>query len=136
MAAALLHPFEVCKGIEILSGLHTVSLGLEDAYDIQFPAERENSPQLFPNCPVVEFKHGSFLDLDWSDATFFFANSTCFDMGMMGRIADCPFPADSFAITLTKSLPGEKWTVLESFRRPMSWGEATVFIHRRNADFN
>jgi len=94
------------------------------------------NPDLFPSVPLLSFSHASFFDEDWSDATFFFANSTCFDMGMMGRIADCPFPADSFAITLTKSLPGEKWTVLESFRRPMSWGEATVFIHRRNADFN
>lgn len=131
MAAALLHPFEACKGIEILSGLHTVSLGLKDAYDAQFPVERANHPQLFSNSPVLEFKHGSFLDLDWSDATFFFANSTCFEKELMAQIAEKPFPVGHFAITLTKALPSEKWEELASFRRPMSWGEATVFLQRR-----
>jgi hypothetical protein len=106
---------------------------MKDVYDAKFPAERASNPHLFPNCPVVEFKLGSFLDVDWSDATFFFANSTCFEPDLMQQIAEKPFPVGHYAITLTKALPSEKWEELSSFRRPMSWGEATVFIQRRVA---
>ena len=131
LAAALLHSFSDCKGIEILEGLFGVSIRLKETYDNKFPELAQTNPNLFPAVPKVTFTHGSFFEANWSDATFFFANSTCFDLEMMARIADLPFPVGGFAITLTKNLPGSKWTVLESFRRPMSWGEATIFIQQR-----
>lgn len=136
LSAALLHPFEHCKGIEILEGLYDISLRLKAEYDTRFPDMSASHPHLFSSIPQISFRHGSFFEEDWADATFFFANSTCFEMEMMRRIANSPFPAGGFAITLTKNLPGEKWTVLDSFRRPMSWGEATIFIHRRNSDID
>lgn len=52
-------------------------------------------------------------------------------MAMMQEIAAAPLKIGSIAITLTKNLPGSEWLVLESFRKKMSWGEATVYIHRR-----
>ena len=134
LSAALLHSFDVCRGIEILSGLHTVSLQLKDVYTSQFPAARAQHPDLFPSSPEIDFRHGSFLDLDWSDATFLFANSTCFDPELILAIAERPFPVGHFAITLTKALPSYKWEELTSFRRPMSWGEATVYIQRRTVE--
>lgn len=134
LSAALLHPFSHCKGIELLEGLYDVSIRLKAEYDTRFPDISAAHPHLFPSVPPISFTFGSIFDENWSDATFFFANSTCFDMEMMRRIANSPFPAGGFAITLTKNLPGEKWTVLDSFRRPMSWGEATIFIQSRKEE--
>jgi hypothetical protein len=37
----------------------------------------------------------------------------------------------TFFFCLTKRLPSVNWTVLEFERHPMSWGEATVYIHQR-----
>jgi hypothetical protein len=39
----------------------------------------------------------------------------------------------SFFVTFTKRLPGlsENWEVKDGFRRLMSWGIATIYIHRK-----
>jgi hypothetical protein len=37
----------------------------------------------------------------------------------------------TFAITFTKRLPSEKWTVLEYEVYTMSWGNATVYIQKK-----
>ena len=71
--------------------------------------------------------------LDWSDATCVFANSTCFDDNLMKRLAEkadaCPI--GTFFITFTRKLPSDNWEVLEHESHPMSWGHATVFIHKK-----
>lgn len=66
-----------------------------------------------------------------NDADFIFANSTCFDFNMMDKIADFDVKPGTWAITLTKSLPSPKWIILESIKKLMSWGEATVYIQQR-----
>ncbi len=58
-----------------------------------------------------------------------FANSTCFDLEMINRIGHMPVQPGTIALTLTKSLPGDSWRILESIRKRMSWGDATVYIH-------
>jgi hypothetical protein len=40
----------------------------------------------------------------------------------------------TFAITFTKRLPSEKWTVLEHEVYLMSWGNATVYIQKKTAE--
>jgi hypothetical protein len=39
----------------------------------------------------------------------------------------------AFFITFTKKLPdlSDKWEVCDGFRRLMSWGIATVYVHRK-----
>ena len=39
----------------------------------------------------------------------------------------------TFGITFTKRLPSKKYEVLESEVHQMSWGSATVFIHKKIA---
>jgi hypothetical protein len=98
---------------------------------------------------------GSFLDFDWSDGDLVFANSTCFDDKLMmvynniifilfyhqlstkylffqdmSKKAELMRPG-AFFVTFTKGLSSKKFEVLEKKRYKMSWGPATVFIHRR-----
>ena len=130
IAAAVLHRFQQCKGIEILKSLHQISEEMRGKYEEVMPGAVREHPELFASTEV-SFTLGSFFDISFSDACCFFANSTCFSLDMMRQIADLPIPTGSIALTLTKNLPGPQWLILESFRKNMSWGEATVYIHRR-----
>jgi hypothetical protein len=84
------------------------------------------------------------LEFDWSNADFVLANSTCFEMSLMYKIAEKAslLKKDSWMVTLTKKLPSadplyvreeEKrdWECLLSIKKLMSWGYATVNIHRK-----
>jgi hypothetical protein len=136
VAAAVLHDFRECWGIELLPGLHSVSERLKEAYDINFPRLISEEPGLFLVKPAVTMLCGSFFEvtpmqIDWSSASFIFANSTCFSREMMKTLGEVPLKPGSIAITLTKTLQSPLWKVLDSFRKQMSWGEATVFIQLR-----
>ncbi|CAG9333248.1 unnamed protein product [Blepharisma stoltei] len=131
IAGAMLHNFNRCVGIEILEGLYNVSVQQKQEYDNVFPEEVKNSPDLFSNKPEVEFYKNDMFVQGWSDATVIFANSTCFDLQMMGNIADAPVAPGTWALTLTKNFNSPKWRIFESIRKVMSWGEATVYIQQR-----
>jgi hypothetical protein len=81
---------------------------------------------------------------DWSDADFVLANSTCFDMNLMNKIAERAslMKIGTFMVTLTKKLPTSDplytreeerrdWECVLSIKKLMSWGHATVHIHRK-----
>ena len=131
LSAALLYPFSRCHGIELVPSLYAISVQVKEVYDRAFPAERRSNPDLFPAQPEIVFSLGSFFDADWSDAGVFFANSTCFSREMMQKIADSEVANGTIGITLTKPLPGARWQLLESYKKNMSWGYATVFVQRR-----
>jgi hypothetical protein len=85
--------------------------------------------------PKLEIINGDFLEADWSNASFVFANSTCFSAELMQQLtkkADELKPGTVF-VTFTKRLPNlpESWEVKDGFRRLMSWGIATVYVHRK-----
>jgi hypothetical protein len=75
LAAALLHDFKYCRGVELLRGLHEVAVGYQDEW------------QKVRSSPVVEYTLGSILDrevIDWaSDGDIVFSNTHCFDPEMM-----------------------------------------------------
>ena len=76
---------------------------------------------------------GSFLEYDWTDGDVIFANSTCFDdnlMMSMSKMAEGCKPGAIF-VTFTKGLNSKAFELLERKRYTMSWGPATVFIHRK-----
>jgi hypothetical protein len=135
IAAALLHDFSECWGIELLKGLHSVSESLKETYNREFPRVMGEHPDLFTVMPTVSMKVGSFLDMDWSKASFIFANSTCFSREMMRSLGEVPVAPGSFAVTLTKTLLSPLWKVLDSFKKEMSWGQATVYIQVRLASY-
>jgi hypothetical protein len=87
---------------------------------------------------------GDILTYDWSDVDFILANSTCFDMDLMHKIAEkaslCKI--GTWFVTLTKRLPTSDpltvrdeskrdWDCVYSIKKYMSWGLATVNIHRK-----
>lgn len=94
--------------------------------------------ELFPqykSAPNLELINGDFLLNSWEEMSFIFANSTCFSPELMQSIAKKAeeVKVGTFIVTFTKRLPvsSENWEVREGFRRLMSWGIATVYIHRR-----
>jgi len=106
--------------------------------------------------PKFEVHQGDMLELDWSDADLVLANSTCFDEGLLIKIAQkCQsLKKGSWMFTLTKRLPSAEedmmvdengdlvsvnsdsvassdWECVMSIKRQMSWGQATVHIQRK-----
>ena len=131
LAAALLHDFDQVHGIEILDGLYRISLEIQGVWEKKIvPLLSDKKAQT-----KIKFTRGDATLMDWSDATCVFANSTCFDDALMKGLAkkadECK--VGTFCITFTRKLPSEKWEVLEHESHPMSWGHATVFIHRKSS---
>eukprot|EP00981_Chlorochromonas_danica_P012991 scaffold5636_cov159-Ochromonas_danica.AAC.12 len=126
--ARLTQDFSKCIGIEILHSLHCQAERIVRRYQEQV------APLL--SLGTSSYAHayeGSFLDFDWSDGDLVFANSTCFGddlMGSLSRQAEKLRPG-AIVVTFTKGLSSSAFEVLERKRYRMSWGPATVFIHRR-----
>ncbi len=92
-AAAMLHDFDKCLGIEVLASLHATATSVATVRVLQAALalvtthaplacaqcfERDVRPRLSGNQRFVDiqFVRSSFLTYDWSDADFVFANST------------------------------------------------------------
>lgn len=116
VAAALLHPFAACEGLELLTGLHAQSL-----------EAARRCRELLPGLATeLRFVRASFLEHDWSHASVVFANSTCFDADTMQGIAVAAtrLGPGSFVITLTHALPplaGLNLVLVHEQRFPMDW---------------
>lgn len=101
IAAAVLHNFDVCYGIETLEGLFAVSLDCLNTYNLRGKAKlqsRENDTRtLFASCFSAlifaldcQMIHGDFLKTrtkDWRDADVVLANSTCYDEATMSKMS-------------------------------------------------
>jgi len=126
--ARFLHDFDSCVGIEILEGLHEAGEEVVQRYDEHF------RKYLACSSPGdVKLVKGSVMKEDWSDGDLVFANSTCFDDELMDGVS---FKAEAlkpgaFVVTFTKGLTSNAFEIMERKRYKMSWGPATVYIHRR-----
>ena len=138
LAMSLIYHFKKLIGIEFLENLFKLSLGVKQNYDKTIENKFENYKQLFsfetPN--QIEFLQGDFLKHSWEDTSIIFANSTCFTETMMKNIAnkankECK--TGTIIITFTKRLTSLSidWELRDGFRRLMTWGIATIYIHRR-----
>jgi hypothetical protein len=138
IAATFIHPFRSYVGIEYLENLHIIALDLYNRFEEKREGLYTDNPDiltLLKDKPEVSFINGDFLQSDWSDASLLFANSTCFSPDLMESLsvkAD-EVKVGAYFITFTKKLPSlsENWIVFDSFRRLMSWGIATVYIHKK-----
>jgi Histone methylation protein DOT1 len=131
VAAALLHSFELCQGVEILEGLYTTSVQIEKMWveDDSVLAQCGHKSQL-------QFVHGDATDfevLDWSNSSVVLANSTCFDDALMRKIAACCYSLreGTIVITFTKPLRCDDLEVVDKRMLSMSWGGCSVFVHRK-----
>ncbi len=120
--------------------LHNIGLDIKSKYDKKFEEIYENYKnsyfENFKSIPQVELINGDFLKTSWSDASLILANSTCFSnelMSALAKKADEELQPGAFFVTFTKKLPGlsEKWQVKDGFRRLMSWGIATIYVHQK-----
>mmetsp|Transcript_20054 Transcript_20054/g.28816 ORF Transcript_20054/g.28816 Transcript_20054/m.28816 type:complete len:415 (+) Transcript_20054:111-1355(+) len=131
-AARFVCDFSRCIGIEVLESLHQQAAGIVHRYNEDFQEYLTAGMHQMANVYA-----GSFLDYDWSDGDVVFANSTCYDdqlMADMGEMAKSLKPGAIF-VTFTKGLNlPDFFELVERKRYRMSWGPATVFIHRRLGD--
>ena len=87
--------------------------------------------------PYIEFNCGNFLKMDLTEASFIFCNSTCFSSELFLLISkkiSKEAQNGCIVVTFTKKLPflnNKEWDIKKGFKRLMSWGLATVFVHRR-----
>ena len=138
LAMSLMQKFKKCIGIEYLENLIKLSQGIKQNYDKTIINIFENNKQLlsFGRPNIIEFVQGDFLKHSWEDATIIFANSTCFSLDMIKNIAEkankeCK--SGTIIITFTKRLNklNADWELKDGFRRLMTWGIATIYIHKR-----
>jgi len=128
IAAATLHPFDFCTGIELLEGLHTISTEAVLGYN-----SKGRAVGLDTQCQMIK---GDFRDLnvkDWTDGDIVFANSTCYDDSIMDSIANLgrKMKRGAFIVTISRRLPSVEFQVIENELHKMSWGDATIFIHQK-----
>lgn len=136
IAAAIMHNFALCCGIEILEGLHTISIEIQNEYNSRGKARLAGGREAATDVMMIR---GSILDMsvrDWSDGDVVFANSTCFDDELMSNMAAwaVALKKGAFFITFTKRLPSPEFAVLEYEMHQMSWGAATVYIHQKTTE--
>jgi SAM-dependent methyltransferase len=132
IASRVLADFRVCKGVEILKGLHDEAMAISTG-SYQFKAAYRRH---FSVSDEVELYCGSLTSIDWSDGDVIFANSTCFSDALMIEMAEMAdkLKKSSLFITFTKALPNKHFEVTKKIRYKMSWGPATVYYHRKISD--
>lgn len=105
IAASLLHPFNCCIGIELLHGLHSLSLQALEQWKIFKESSRYNNNI---RTKEVFFIQGSMLDLsilDWTDGDIVFANSTCYSDDMMQELYNLSKNMKLGSVFITLSQP-------------------------------
>ena len=138
IAMSLIYQFKKCIGIEFLENLFKMSISIRNKYDQSILDKFEKYKNLFnfDNPNQIEFLEGDFLKHTWEDTSIIFINSPCFGNNMMNNIAakankECK--PGTIIISLTKRLTALSidWELRDGFRRLMSWGIGTIYVHRR-----
>ena len=121
-----------------LTTLHKKKEGTEDKDPDEDETSSEKTIKQRIITPSIEFICGNFMNIDLTKASFIFCNSTCFSSELLLNIAkkvSKEAPTGCIVITFTKKLPfldKNEWEIKQGFKRLMSWGLATVFVHRKN----
>jgi SAM-dependent methyltransferase len=127
--ANLLFDFSESIGIEFVESLYQCSV------DIQERLEKEFKPKVRPKQEFgkMSFIHGSFLDVDVSNADIIFMNSTCFQEDLMLALDEKlqEVKPGTLLITLSKTLKSPCFQMYRHQLYEFSWKEATVFFHRK-----
>ena len=140
IAMSLMHKFKKLIGIEFLANLIKLSQGIKQTYNATINEKFKKNKKIlsFDKPNDIEFIQGDFFKHNWEDASVIFANSTCFSLEMINKIAEkankeCK--KGTIIITFTKKLSklNNDWEIKNGFRRLMTWGIATIYVHRRKA---
>jgi len=141
-AACVLHEWKKAQGIELLSGLYTVSNEVLNYYNQHMryenstantkPKEKKKQDDqelpFYYDAVEISFVNADLRKYDWSDGDVIFANSTCFDEKLMEDLSACceRLKKGTYVISLTKKIKSDHFQCLESKQYHMSWGYATV----------
>ena len=132
-------PFKQCIGIEFLESLHSIALQTQSKYTNTIDNIMSQNPSLFEGfaqkVPIF-FKNSDFLEVPWTDASLILFNSTCYSIDLMvniGKKATKECQSGTILISFTKRIPflTTDWELRDGFRRIMSWGVATIYIHKK-----
>ncbi|KAG7399611.1 hypothetical protein PHYBOEH_008399 [Phytophthora boehmeriae] len=134
-AAALLHDFDACQGIEVLEGLHAISQQVLQRWEKQIKPTFALSMQ--KKRTRISFTLGDALVVDWpANADLIFLNSTCFGERLMHalarKLAQC-CKLGAIVITATHKIPDtHNFEVLRQLTVTQeAWGDATWYLHRK-----
>lgn len=135
-AAALLHDFDACYGIEVLEGLHGISQEVLQRWEKLIKPNFALSMQ--KKRTRITFTQGDALVVDWpANVDLVFLNSTCFGERLMHalarKLALC-CKSGAIVITATHKLPdAQNFVELRQLTVTQeAWGDATWYLHRRN----
>ncbi|KAE9336822.1 hypothetical protein PF008_g12844 [Phytophthora fragariae] len=134
-AAALLHDFDACYGIEVLEGLHAISQEVLGRWEKFIKPNFALSMQ--KKRTRITFVQGDALVVDWpAHVDLGFLNSTCFGERLMHALArklaqSCK--SGAIVITATHKLPdAQNFVELRQLTVTQeAWGDATWYLHRR-----
>ncbi|MBA3958664.1 MAG: SAM-dependent methyltransferase [Parachlamydiaceae bacterium] len=127
--AHLLFPFAKSKGIELLDTLYDASAQVYKDY------QKNIRPKISKQIEGrdLEMIHGDILTSDLTDADVIFMNSTCFQDDLMEALEDKleSVHANAHIISLSKPLKSPAFHQYKHKMYDFSWGQATVFYHRK-----
>ncbi|RLN51892.1 hypothetical protein BBJ29_005765 [Phytophthora kernoviae] len=124
IAASLVHPFDQAIGIELLEPL------VHCAEKRKTSLEKLKSPLLKTD---IDFITGNLLTTKWEGGDVVFCHGTCFNDKEWAEIslAAEKLKQGAFFISTSHVLRTGLFEVVKSLNFAMSWGTATVYIHRR-----
>jgi SAM-dependent methyltransferase len=139
VAAAATHSFSYLCGVEALEGLHNASLELLAGYEARHRRKLEGiSPAMLEFAvreQEIDVRQGDFTEddcADWVTGDVVFANCTCYDDELMGKIAEMAggMRQGTFFVSVTRALESDAFELVDSAVLPVSWGDATLFIQQ------
>jgi hypothetical protein len=131
VAAALLHPFDSCFGIECLGSLILVANEIGQSYNTIGRTALNRDYETY-----ITHIFGNFLDMkdkDWRDGDLVFANASNYDDETMKKLALLAhlMKRGSFFVTISQKLPSHDFVIVEHFMRKVSWGDASIYIQQK-----
>lgn len=135
-AAMLAHEFDGCYGIEILEGLHNISMEILKKWDEKYLKSCEEI-LVKKKRTRLQFTLGDVLEVDWpAHVDVYFLNSTCFSTNFLRdltRKLNATCKSGAIIVTATHPLPDktnfhhlQRYTVVQE-----AWGEATWYVHSK-----
>lgn len=125
IACAMVFSPKKCCGIEIFELLHK-------------SAEKQLHklavlPDYAMKATAVQFIHGDFLHVDFSEATLIFINATAFIEPLWGQLLKKmeTLSPGTTVITTSKRIKSTYFTLTSTTRITMSWGVVNAYTHRR-----
>jgi hypothetical protein len=129
--AALLYSWKKCCGIELLAGLHQLSLDQHNKLQNLLKTHPHPKSKPYP----IQFIQSDFLVSDISDAGVIFINATCFMEDFWQKVLEKldTVKAGTRIIIASKRLAEGQYRLLAAGMLPMSWGMNSAYIYLKTS---